>query len=67
MLISLIGLIEVEKLENELELIVFPETEPKKFSVTWDDIAKTIYANEKFKNENTSRCHIYFSNFIVSN
>ncbi|HRZ31922.1 MAG TPA: DUF3857 domain-containing protein [Flavobacterium sp.] len=39
------------KLENELELIVFPETEPKKFSETWDDIAKNIYANEKFKNE----------------
>ena len=39
------------KLENELELIVFPETEPKKFSETWGDIAKNIYANEKFKNE----------------
>jgi hypothetical protein len=43
------------KLENELELIVFPETEPKKFSETWDDIAKNIYANEKFKNELNER------------
>jgi hypothetical protein len=43
------------KLENELELIVFPDAEPKKFSETWDDIAKNIYANDKFKQELNAR------------
>ncbi len=43
------------KLENELELIVFPDSEPKKFSETWDDIAKNIYANDKFKQELNAR------------
>jgi hypothetical protein len=50
------------KIENELSQIAFKDMPEKKFSETWDDVAKSISKNENFKNALQSRG--YFEEII---
>jgi hypothetical protein len=42
-------------LSQELQALRFPDREPKDYSTTWDDVAKSIYQNETFKKEINTR------------
>lgn len=50
------------KIEKELSQIAFKDAPVKKYSETWDDVAKSISQNEKFKNAIQSRG--YFEEII---
>lgn len=39
------------KIEHELEVIRYPEQEPKQISTTWENVAKSIYEDERFGKE----------------
>jgi hypothetical protein len=42
-------------LSQELQSLRFPDREPKEYSTTWDDVAKSIYQNETFNKEINTR------------
>lgn len=39
------------KIEHELEIVRYPDQEPKKIATTWEDVAKSIYQEDRFGKE----------------
>ncbi|NNT70618.1 DUF3857 domain-containing protein [Flavobacterium sp. IMCC34852] len=39
------------KIEHELELVRYPDQEPKQIATTWENVAKSIYEEERFGKE----------------
>ncbi len=53
------------KVENELNVVAFKDVQPKIYLETWDDVARNITQNEKFKKEIETKG--YFEGVLLNN